>query len=238
MHFSDLGALALLALIDSTSTGTLIIPLAMLLQPRVRYSRILGYLLAICLFYWALGMALALAGTGIAVLPGLRGALESTTAYVVQLMIGIGLFAGSYLVDGKAQARRRARRGSRPSLVARMMGTALGPQARWGAVIALALAAGLIEAASMLPYLGAIGLLIRAALPETAVAAALMAYVALMAAPALLLTAGRVAVGQRVDGALERINAFIARHSANSLAWVMGILGFLLAADAASALRR
>ncbi|BDA64095.1 GAP family protein [Actinomyces capricornis] len=238
MHFSDLGALALLALIDSTSTGTLIIPVAMLLQPRVRYSRILGYLLTICLFYWALGMALALAGTGIAVLPGLRGALESTAVYVVQLVIGIGLFAGSYLVDGKAQARRRARRGSRPSLVARMMGTALGPQARWDAVITLALAAGLIEAASMLPYLGAIGLLIRAELPTTAVAAVLVAYAALMAAPALALTAGRAAVGNRAEGALERTHAFIARHSADSLAWVMGILGFLLAADAASALWR
>ena len=30
----------------------------------------------------------------------------------------------------------------------------------------------------------------------------------------------------------DRPNAFIEKHSANSLAWVMGILGFLLAADA------
>lgn len=236
MHVSDLGALALLALIDSTSTGTLIIPVAMLAQPRVRYSHILGYLLTICLFYWALGMALALAGSEITASPAVRGALESTTAYVVQLAIGVGLFGGSYLVDDKAQARRRARRGPRPSLVGRMTGMVLGPQARWGAVIALALVAGLIEAASMLPYLGAIGLLIRAELPTTAIAAVLVAYAALMAAPALVLTAGRAAAGRRIDGALERIHAFIARHSADSLAWVMGILGFLLTADAASAL--
>ena len=232
MSLPDVGVLAGLALLDSTSTGTLTIPAVMLLQPRVRFSRILGYLATISLFYWGLGLALATVGTRITASPGLQDALESRTAYAVQLAIGVGLVAGSYLVDEEAQARRRAKRGDRTSLTSRLMGTVLGPRARWDAVIALALVAGLIEAASMLPYLGAIGLITRAGLPAAAVAAVLAAYVAVMVAPALLLTTGRAAVGDRLNEALARINAFIEKHSANSLAWVMGILGFLLAADA------
>ena len=232
MTLPDVGVLAGLALLDSTSTGTLTIPAVMLLQPRVRFSRVLGYLTAISLFYWGLGLALA---TRITASPGLQDALESRTAYAVQLVIGVGLVTGSYLVDEEAQARRRARRGDRPSLTSRMMSTVLGPRARWDAVVVLALVAGLIEAASMLPYLGAIGLITRAGLPAAAVAAVLAAYVAVMAAPALLLTTGRAAVGDRLNEALARINAFIEKHSANSLAWVMGILGFLLAADALGA---
>ena len=232
MSLPDVGVLAGLALLDSTSTGTLTIPAVMLLQPRVRFSRILGYLATISLFYWGLGLALATVGTRITASPGLQDALESRTAYAVQLAIGVGLVAGSYLVDEEAQARRRAKRGDRTSLTSRLMGTVLGPRARWDAVIALALVAGLIEAASMLPYLGAIGLITRAGPPATAVATVLAAYVAIMAAPALLLTTGRAAVGDRLNGTLARINAFIEKHSANSLAWVMGILGFLLAADA------
>ena len=165
MTLPDVGVLAGLALLDSTSTGTLTIPVVMLLQPRVRFSRVLGYLTAISLFYWGLGLALATVGARITASPGLRDALESRTAYAVQLVIGVALVASSYLVDEEAQTRRRARRGDRPSLTSRMMGTVLGPRARWDAVVVLALVAGLIEAASMLPYLGAIGLITRAGLP-------------------------------------------------------------------------
>ena len=77
MNLSDIGTLAGLALLDSTSTGTLTIPAVMLLQPRVRFSRILGYLTTISLFYWGLGLALTTVGTRITASPGLRDALES-----------------------------------------------------------------------------------------------------------------------------------------------------------------
>ena len=246
MTLPDVGVLAGLALLDSTSTGTLTIPVVMLLQPRVRFSRVLGYLTAISLFYWGLGLALTTVGTRITASPGLRDALESRTAYAVQLAIGVGLVAGSYLVDEEAQARRRARRGDRPSLTSRLMGTVLGPRARWDADIALALAAGLIEAAEehddrtfvrRHPLFKGLrgaerGRFDPVRNDDGIAAVVLAAYVAVMVAPALLLTTGRAAVGDRLNEALARINAFIEKHSANSLAWVMGILGFLLAADA------
>ena len=93
MTLPDVGVLAGLALLDSTSTGTLTIPVVMLLQPRVRFSRVLGYLTAISLFYWGLGLALATVGARITASPGLRDALESRTAYAVQLVIGVALVA-------------------------------------------------------------------------------------------------------------------------------------------------
>ena len=74
MSLPDVGVLAGLALLDSTSTGTLTIPAVMLLQPRVRFSRILGYLATISLFYWGLGLALATVGTRITASPGLQDA--------------------------------------------------------------------------------------------------------------------------------------------------------------------
>ena len=230
---SGLGALAVLALVDSTSTGTLVIPVAMLIHEQPRCSRICAYLVAIGVFYWGLGMAISSAGIRALTSSVWQEALESRTAYAVQLALGIALVAGSYLVDSKAQERRRARRGDRPGLVQRMMASVLGPSARWGAVIGLALVAGGIEEASMLPYLAAIGILASQAPEPVVTAAILVAYVLVMVAPAIVLTALRMVVGERADALLERINAFIAKHSADSLAWVMGVL---LALSAVSAL--
>ena len=51
-------ALAALALVDSTSFGTLGIPVYMLVQPRVRVAALLGYLATIAGFYWLLGVVL------------------------------------------------------------------------------------------------------------------------------------------------------------------------------------
>ena len=85
----------------------------------------------------------------------------------------------------------------------------------------------------MLPYLAAIGILASQAPEPVVTAAILVAYVLVMVAPAIVLTALRMVVGERADALLERINAFIAKHSAFSLAWVMGVL---LALSAVSAL--
>lgn len=59
---SDAVGLAGLALLDSLSVGTLVIPVLMLLSPRVRAGSVLRYLSALAAFYFAIGLVL-LAGT-------------------------------------------------------------------------------------------------------------------------------------------------------------------------------
>ena len=58
MDLALAASLAALALIDSTSFGTLLIPIWLLLAPgRVRAGRMLVYLGTIAVFYFAVGMA-------------------------------------------------------------------------------------------------------------------------------------------------------------------------------------
>nr|BFE73705.1 hypothetical protein GCM10020092_070060 [Actinoplanes digitatis] len=52
-----------------------------------------------------------------------------------------------------------------------------------------------------------------------------------MIVPALLLLAARLAAGDRVTPLLTRISDWMV--NSNALAWIVGIVGFLLARDAA-----
>jgi len=232
--FAALAGLAGLALADSTSFGTLVLPLMMLLAPQVRVRNVMVYLVTIAAFYFAVGVAL-LVGTSAAI-AAVGPALESTTAYVVQLVLGVALFAVSFVVDPKAQARRRDRRGLAPKEPGQWRQRALGPDASVGVVMSVALLAGLIEVASMLPYLAAVGIIVAATLPFGEQLAVLGAYVAVMVAPALALLAVRRAAGPRMEPRLQRMEQWISRHTANATAWVLGAIGVLLALDASRAL--
>ncbi len=124
-------ALGGLALVDATSVGTLVLPLLMLVQPRVRAGRVLLYLATIAVFYFALGLALLVA---LDRLVALVAAIEGNRAIdVVQLVVGVGLLAGSFWPDLPAVKRKReagpAVGGRRASWRERL----LGPSARPGA---------------------------------------------------------------------------------------------------------
>ena len=59
MSIELLGSLAVLALIDSTSFGTLVIPVWLMLAPgRIRPQRVLVFLVTVAVFYLAVGVAL------------------------------------------------------------------------------------------------------------------------------------------------------------------------------------
>jgi len=102
------GVLVVLALIDSTSFGTLLIPVWLLLAPgRLRAGRVLVYLGTVAAFYLAVGIVVLL-GAG-AFLDRFGDALDTRAAAIVQLLLGIGLFALSFRFDSKRAARRDAR---------------------------------------------------------------------------------------------------------------------------------
>lgn len=254
--------LAALALVDSLSIGTLLIPLFFLLAPgRVRAARVLLFLGTIAAFYFVVGLMLTAGASTL--MDGAAGALETPAARWVQLVIGAGLLVGSFFIGGKKepQPARAAvdashetataagpgtrengapddasvAGSSRPGRLARWRDRALGDGSPL-IVVSLALGAGLLEVATMLPYLGAIGMITAASLPLQTVLVVLAGYCVVMILPALVLLTGRMVARRIVEPPLRRLAGWLERNAAENTAWIVGIVGFLLARDAATQL--
>ncbi|WP_454859440.1 GAP family protein [Promicromonospora soli] len=276
-----IGALALLALIDSTSFGTLLIPVWLLMAPgRVRVGRMLLYLGSIAGFYALVGLAILL---GAGALSDTLTTLSSTRPFLIaQLVIGVGLFAWSFKLEpigGRKPAEAVAGAspvsgGGAPAAgagAARAAGAGAAPTAgaapgttpdavpapaapaeparagrlnRWrervlssesgsGAALAgLAVGAGLVEVASMLPYLAALGLIGTQGPGWPTSGLWILGYCVVMIAPALVLTAARVFAARLVARPLGRLDGWLTKNAASTTAWVVGIVGFLVARDA------
>lgn len=224
------GSLAVLALIDSTSFGTLVIPLWLLLAGgRPRAGRMLIYLGTIAVFYYALGMIISFGAY--AFMDRIQAVLATPTASVVQLFVGVGLFLLSFALDPKRQEKR----GRRPGRIAAWRERAMGDASGTGsipALIGLALGAAAIEAASMLPYLGAIGLVTTSGLDLAGRGLTLAGYCLVMIAPALVFLLLRLVAHRRVEPLLRRINAWFTKHAAAATSWIVAVLGILVARDA------
>lgn len=236
MGTTALLALAGLALVDSTSVGTLVIPVVMLAHPRVRAVRVLLYLATISVFYLALGVALLL-GAGV-----LEDAWDSLAGNQLvdwaQLTVGALMLVGSFWPDtpwGK-QARARRESAETPSRASRWAEVIAADESGPSMVLGIALVAGLIEAASMLPYLGAVALIASSDLHFPAQVSVLAGYVVAMSLPALVLLGVRLAAHSLLTPWLERLSTWLGGRVGGALWWVVGILGFLLLADAASRL--
>ncbi|MCW6009999.1 GAP family protein [Micromonospora sp. CPCC 205371] len=220
-------SLAGLALLDSTSIGTLFIPIWLMLAPgRVRAGRILVYLGTIAVFYFAVGVLILLGADSIA--GWADGALDSPVALWIQLGIGVSLFAVSFRFDSK---RRKPGTG-----VARWRERVTAGTGSAGWLAGLALLAALAEVATMLPYLGAIGMMTTSNLGLTTVLGLLAAYCVVMVLPAVILLAGRLAARSLIEPLLQRLNKWITDKAGNATGWILGIAGFLVARDALSRL--
>ncbi|MBF4548813.1 MULTISPECIES: GAP family protein [unclassified Pseudoclavibacter] len=236
-----------LALVDSLSAGTLLIPIFFLLATgRVRFGRILTYLGTIAGFYFLVGLALT-AGAS-AFLENAAAVLETPAAYAVQLVVGGGLLVVGICMPTKKRDRVAAGAGAAqdgralPARPGEPAKPAKGRLSRWRdralgdgppvTVIALALAAGLIELATMIPYLAAVGLLTGSGLGIAGSAPLLAAYCVVMVAPALLLLLGRVAARRAVEPRLRRLADWLSRNAAENTAWIIAIVGFFLLRDA------
>ncbi|WP_420110943.1 GAP family protein [Pseudactinotalea sp.] len=251
-----LAPLVALALVDSTSFGTLLIPLWLLLAPgRLRVHRVLIFLGTVAVYYFVLGVALLAGATWLT--DTLGGFLATPAAAWAQLALGVGLFVLSFKLDPKANKKEARQEASvagsagaaaaqpteptdaepapvRPGRVTRWRSRAMGAEGAGSllALIGLALAAAGIETASMLPYLSAIGLLTASDLTVAAGVPVLAGYCLVMILPALVLLAVRVLAYAWVRGPLERFEAWMSKSAASMTAWIVGILGVLLALDA------
>lgn len=223
MEFALLGSLAVLALIDSTSFGTLLIPAWLLMHPgRVRAARMLVFLGTVAAFYFAVGVAVALGAD--AFLPQISRLLDTRPVLWAQLVIGVALFFWSFRLERKNKTTAVSGR----LLSWRDRALADGGVA---ALAGLALTAAAAEVTTMLPYLAAIGMVTTAALPAAHIALLMAGYCLVMIIPALVLLIARLAAGQHVIPLLTRLSDWMVRS--NAVAWIIGIVGFLLARDAA-----
>ncbi|MFI5776035.1 GAP family protein [Nocardia sp. NPDC051570] len=223
-------ALLGLALVDSTSVGTLIVPVWLLLAPdRPPTRRLLSYLAAIAVFYFLLGvLLLTVAGAGL----DRFGALaHSRPVLVAELLLGVALFAVSWRFDSK----KRRERGE-PDRTAAWRTRALRNQSSAGGLAVLAVSAGVLEAFSMVPYLAAIGLLVSSELPTGASIAVLAAYSAVMVAPALLLMAGRALLHARIEPLLTKLDGLLSRYADSATGWALAIAGVVLIRNAVGGL--
>ncbi len=222
--------LAALALVDSTSIGTLIIPLWLLLRPRWRPSLIIVYLATITGFYLLVGLLL-MAGT-LTVLPTVAAALATLPAAWVQLGLGVVLIAVSFWIDPKAVRSRAAKAGRDIETTPRWQHRIDRAAATPTGMITLAIGAGLAEVATMLPYLAAIAIITSFGLSPLGSGLVLAGYIVVMALPATGLVLARLVAGRRVNAALDRLGAWLARHTASSISWIIAIIGVLLAWNA------
>lgn len=241
-----LGALALLALLDSLSFGTLLIPIWLLLTPgRVRAGRLMVYLGTIVVFYFAVGLLLAFGATSF--LAEITAALETPFAGWAQLLVGSLLLVFSFTISPKkgAESGKLARWRARAMGVAEpaselsggsTAGVNVAQRSTVVALMALALTAAAIEVASMLPYLAGIALISTSGVGWPDSALLIAGYCVVMVLPALLLLTGRLVAAQAIEPLLKRLGDWLARHAAESTAWIVGIIGFLLARDAATRL--
>ena len=119
-----------LALVDSTSFGTLILPIMMLIAPDVRRRNVVLYLCTIALFYFLVGVALFLGAS--AVLEALGALLTTRAGSVIQASLGVVLVVLAFVVHPTSVARRRGRQGPPPKPPGTWRRRALGADATAG----------------------------------------------------------------------------------------------------------
>lgn len=271
-----LAILAVLALIDSLSYGTLAVPVWLLMTPgRVRAARPLVYLVTIGGFYFAVGVLLLLGAVSIG--EAVQTVLASAFGQMLLLALGVGLVLWSFALDSPAAKARRADGGE--GRMQRWRRTAMGddgitrvsahgaagntgmraggvhptprdvatvaesapatallrPAGSYGALMGLALTAGLVEVASMLPYLAAIALLSQSSTGMSESVLTLAGYCAVMIAPALALLAARVVFGRRLEPQLRRIDGWMTKHAGSAMSWIVGIIGVVIVVNTAPA---
>jgi hypothetical protein len=233
MDIAALVGLAALALVDSTSIGTLLIPLWMLLAPRLQASRYLLYVGTVAGFYFLVGVVLVLGASTVQRL--LAGAGDSNVIHWVQLVTGVVLFAVSFWFDPKRIEKRRLRTG-RPDPVVSWHERVTGDGGSARATVGLGITAAGLEVMTMVPYLAAITLISTAELVAAQWSLILLGYVLVMVLPALVLLLVRMVAMGVARPMLERFSNWMAKHAANALSWILGIVGVWLALDAAQRL--
>ena len=222
----DGAMLIALALVDSLSAGTLVIPIVLLLSwQHLRVRDYAVYLATIALSYGALGIALLL---GVSWIATVSATLDNSTWFSwVLLVLGAALMlAGIVLPDPKKRTTEEVM-AERTSAKRRRLA---GPVA----MIALAFGAAVVEAATMLPYLAAVGIIHDSGWPFTTQLVILGGYCLIMIAPAIAVGMAFHVYGERVMARITRLIPRLEYEAKVTVLWVMAVVGFYVVGTAVS----
>lgn len=232
MELDTVIGLAGLALIDSLSIGTLLIPVALLVLPNVPRRGIIAYIAAISVFYFAVGLVLLAAADQL--WGGISAASESRAGLWVQFVVGAGMFIAAFVINpGRTNAGDDT---TSEAIVPSRWEPRLRAVASVPGMLALAVTAGALELATMAPYLGAIGILTASDVSVGVQMGVLAGYVAVMSLPAVILLVARVALGSRADAPMRRFGVWLGAEAAATFPWILGILGWFIGGAAAGEL--
>lgn len=219
-----------LALVDSLSVGTFVIPLGLIIVWRGLKPRLFGtYLLTILIAYFGLGMALLLGFTALSSFMTEAG--ESRGFTIVMLIVGILLAAYGILAP---TPKKRDHTGDDSPQMTKLQTIASAP----GAMVSLALGACVIEAATMLPYLAAVGIVKSFELPSTVKAVIMAGYCIVMIVPALIAGVLARIMGPTITRTMARWQPRLEYEAKVTLLWIAAIAGIIIAVNSFGALSR
>jgi cytochrome c biogenesis protein CcdA len=199
--------------IDSINPSALVVTLYLLTRERPA-PKIAAYIAGIFCVYFGLGLALML-GLG-SIFKTLEGAVENPIVYGLQAAIGLTMLI--YALFAKADQPTSSR--------------ALPTSSKLGAIFVLGMVVTFVELSTALPYLAAIGILLNASLSAAQWLPVLLVYNGIFVLPPLVMLAAAIfgprAFGKRFASWREKLS----RSARETWLWLLGIIGFLLLADA------
>ena len=220
----------LLALVDSLSIGTLIIPLILLLKKNTSLLQLVVYCLTLGLFYFVLGLLLLF---GINSFEGsLLGIIDSTIGLWVQLILGVFLFLWALSYDDISKRKEALNKQKNKSKSESWESRTSGKLGIIGLCL-LALTAGVLEVATMAPYLAAIAILNTSELALLAKVFVLLGYCLVMFVPAIILIMISRFSSQEGYKKIEKFKNWMSKQIKEGTPWLLGIIGFFLARYAA-----
>ncbi|MFW0111220.1 GAP family protein [Rothia sp. CCM 9416] len=209
-----------LSLIDSLSVGTLVIPLVLIIKwQAMKTAHYTTYLTTIVCAYFMIGCALFM-GLGWVI-----AAFSQVTAMAwfrwILLVLGVALVLFGVLSPNPTRRSVEEIVAARSVQVQSKRGKNVGLLS----MVVLALGAAVVESATMLPYLAALGIIQSQEIPFVAQLVVLALYCMVMALPAISLGVAVKVLGNRV---FERILGVLPRleyEAKITLLWIAAIVG-------------
>jgi hypothetical protein len=225
-------SLIILALIDSTSFGTLMIPVWLLMaSKRVQAVRFLIYLFTVVGVYFVVGLFIMFGADAFLNNYGLI--LESNQFLVGQFSLGALLMIISLFMNTKkARARSKERALQGGNRATKLRERVMGDSGSITMLMGVALIAVVLEFATALPYLTAIGLIASEGPSWPLSGIVLFAYCIVIIIPALALFIGRLVAHHILERPLAKLDKWFSKNAQGTTTWVIGIVGILLAINA------
>jgi len=202
-----LAGLLALAVFDSVNPSAIAVTLYLLTREHAP-GQVVAYVTGIFVTYLALGAAMML---GIHLLLPAWITSDSRPAWALLGIVGLGMVI--YAIRA-------------PKVPAAVAGSAVEPRARtYAGLFLLGVVVTAMELPTALPYFGAIALLTAAELPAARWLALLIVYNVIFVLPPLLLLAGHIIFGRRLDARYDELRQRLQAGARETMLWIVGLVG-------------